>query len=303
MRRSVSVSSPLAGARPPMRASSARVRSAQRRAPSCSKPPSARSSVSRAGRFILARLRVTPSASSVRASSNGIDTRSCSASAPSQRRERGVGVPASGLEEAPTAGRGRDSRRPLKLSRTALDQVEERLRFVEPAERDQRLDVVEHESHRARFPDAALLEPRDKRTKLPMHRLGIAQRELEQAKRRGGDDGRDHHTALLGEHERRSGVSARAVDLTPTGPHQRAHRERERALRFLAGLECRLVRFLGPSAGLAPLAREELDPCEVDERPRQAALLCALLGVQPQGAEQLTRPQRARPSRRRRPRA
>ena len=64
-------------ARPPIRASSARVRSAHSAAPSRSKISRACVSVSRASRFLFARRCTVPFTNSVRPSSNGRGRRSC----------------------------------------------------------------------------------------------------------------------------------------------------------------------------------------------------------------------------------
>ena len=74
--------------RPPIRPSSSRARSAQRAAPSSSKPAHAASIASRAGRFWRARRRATPSASSARARPKGSPTASCCATASLEHEQR-----------------------------------------------------------------------------------------------------------------------------------------------------------------------------------------------------------------------
>ncbi len=138
-----------------------------------------------------------------------------------------------------------------------------------------------------------------------MHRVVIPQRELEQAQRGRGEDARDHHSALVGERDRGLRVAPCAFHVAPGGPQQRAHRDREEALRLLVGLERDLYPLLGVAARLGPAAGEELDPTELREDPRQRALLGTFLGVLAEGAEQLARlrelvyPAEARPRDRR----
>ena len=213
----------------------------------------------------------------MRASSNTIDTRSCSAKRLLEPSQRSVGVAARRRQQSATASGSGEGGRPVEPPCPALDQIEQCPGLVQPAERDQRLDVVEHETHRTRLSDPALLEPLGEGAELPMRRAGIPQRELEQADRRRGEDARHHHTAFIGEGERRAGVDARVFDVAPGRPHQCAHREREDALRLLAGLQRGLVALLGVTARLLQAPREELDPSQEDQDPRQAALLATFI--------------------------
>ena len=131
IRRSASVSSPREGARPPMRASSARVCSAQSGAPSVSKRASASSSVARAAPRCLARRCVRPSASSVRACWNGSVTAGVLGERPLECGERAVEV-ASGREQQPaTAGEDRERPGPIERAGARLLARQDSLRLVE----------------------------------------------------------------------------------------------------------------------------------------------------------------------------
>lgn len=75
-----------------------------------------------------------------------------------QRSQRAVEIAACGGEEA-TAAAGRGQRRStVDLSCLALENVEQVVCLLQATERDQRLDVIGDEPHRAGLPDTARLE-------------------------------------------------------------------------------------------------------------------------------------------------
>ena len=142
IRRSASVSSPREGARPPMRASSARVCSAQSGAPSRSKRASASSSVARAAPRFFARRCVRPSASSVRAWWNGSVLRACSASARSKLAKAPVEIAPRGEQQPAAAGEDRERPGPVERVGALLPGCEDLVGLVELADGDQRLEQV-----------------------------------------------------------------------------------------------------------------------------------------------------------------
>ena len=161
-----------------MRASSARTFSAQSRAPSSSKIASACSSASRAGRFILARRRVAPERSSVRACSNGIETRSCSTKRLLQRDERAFEIAARGGDEASAAAADASAEARSSCAACRSRMPSSASASSDATECDQRFDLVSGEAHGAGLPDAARLELRAERAKHAVHRIEPLEREL-----------------------------------------------------------------------------------------------------------------------------
>ena len=151
-RSSAGVSAPGVAARPLMRFSSARARSAQSAAPMRSKASSASSSVARASRRRFARRCAAPRASDDRACSKtsrrrraASTERSSSSSAPSRSPLAATSHAASAAGRRRSRARGRVARRSLHVA------VEERCARPRAPRSEQRLDQVGQERQRARL--------------------------------------------------------------------------------------------------------------------------------------------------------
>ena len=179
IRRSASVSSPREGARPPMRASSARVCSAQSGAPRRSKRARASSRVVRASPRCLARRCVLPNASNVRAWWNGsVPQRACSASARSKFFDAPCIVSARGEQQRPAAGQNRQRPGPVEGSRAWLPGGEDLVRFVEFADGNQRLEQVAQVEAHARLANEHCLAQGVYSSQMLESCRRVAQREL-----------------------------------------------------------------------------------------------------------------------------
>ena len=125
-----------------MRASSARVCSAQSGAPSRSKRASASSSVVRAAPRCFARRCVLPRASSVRACWNGSVLRACSASARSKLAKAPARSPRAASSSARQRARIASAQARSSAPRALPPRSRALVGLVELADRDQRLEQV-----------------------------------------------------------------------------------------------------------------------------------------------------------------
>ena len=217
-RRSVSVSSSDAGARPLIRLSSARAFSAHSRAPSSSKIASACSSASRAARFCCACRRTDteteqrPAALQRKppASASERSNAACAAdNSPSAARRRPR------QRVAPALAYGLPSRSALRLVR-----LEVGTRQLQLAEADERLDGVGPDG-KGRIVHSARKETPGELAEVVTGRLEVAELELEptQDAERGDDEDLVRNRLRVGEHLVHRGM--RVVDETEIGLEQR----------------------------------------------------------------------------------
>ena len=156
--------------RPPIRASASPARASHRGAPSASNCDRALSRESRASRFLFMRRSVSPWIRWVRAASNGIAMRSCSASARSSSSSAPGGSPNAAAMRpcisprwrAPAAGPGRA---------LLVQSIDDLLRSFEPAEGDQRLGEIGNEGERPRLENTAARQQSFRRVQQPGRRL------------------------------------------------------------------------------------------------------------------------------------
>ena len=141
-RRSVGVSAPEEGGRPPTRASSARARSAHTRAPMASKSRAAASSAVRAAAFCRARRNADAVGEAGARQLDGIGTPSCRSSASRSRARAPSTSPRAPASSPRQRAAAASADAPPQPPRVALEPAEQLLRRIELAERDQRLDVV-----------------------------------------------------------------------------------------------------------------------------------------------------------------
>ena len=184
-----------------------------------------------------------------------------------ERAERAFEIAARGGETSPrqrAADASAEARSSCAPWRSRM--LEQRLGLFHATERDQRFDLVGGEAHRAGLPDTARLEPRAERAEQPVHRIEPLERELQKPERASADDRRHHHAALLGAPRASISASARAPSTSPRAARTSARTPRAKsALRLLVGLERELDPLLGVPPRLLPASRQELGPAELGE--------------------------------------
>ena len=183
-RSSAGVSAPGVAARPLMRLSSERARSAQSAAPIPSKIASASWSVSRASRRRFTRRCVAPSASRVRPRSSGSSTFACHSSASSTPRAQ---PPGRRPGRRAALGSARSSRAPrrARAAGVPLVPVEQLDGLVPPPELDQRLDRSVTKRDRSGLEDRLPPARRRRPAQARFRSAGVTERELEVAERGG----------------------------------------------------------------------------------------------------------------------
>ena len=153
MRRSLGVSPSPAGARPPIRASSARAFPAQSGVPSSSNVARADSSESRAFRFCLARRWAAAQHELRPRELEGLPDAIVELDRALEMLQRRHRVLQSGDEPSAT-GRGGQGERPVELEAPVFEGLQRLLGASELPQADERLDVVGHERVHAGLDDA-----------------------------------------------------------------------------------------------------------------------------------------------------
>src|SRR6266542_3384860 len=252
-RCSVGVSCPDAGARPPMRASSARAFSAQRAAPSSSKSASAASSESRAACFCRPRRRTVPLASKVRPRSNGRHPLVLLERV-LERRKRGVVIACGGREQTSAPTGGGEHPRAAEPPALGLEGIQSRPRSFELAAGDQELDPVREERVPSRLFEAPLLIEARGTAEVVLGGSEIVAGELEEAEV-GVAEARDpERSAPLGELERPAAVPSRVLHLPLMRLDPALVVERLRLDQPAATLERELERLVGVRRGALPVS-------------------------------------------------
>ncbi len=100
-----------------------------------------------------------------------------------QRREGEWELTPSGVEQTSAASRRSERGGAVEPSRPPLEADEKPLRLVEPAEHDQRLDLVGDEADCSRLPDAGGLHPLDQRPEVAIGLGRVPERQLEEPER------------------------------------------------------------------------------------------------------------------------
>ena len=274
-RSSAGVSAPGDAARPLMRFSSARARSAQSAAPIPSKTASASSSVTRASRRRFSRRCVAPSASSVRPRSSGSSTCACRSSAVCERGQRGIELARLRGEESPAARAVGERRDALEPAGVPFVPVQELARFEESSELDERLDVVDDEPGRPGLDDPFLPDDRGLRRQVLDDFARPLEREGEESQSRGCDE--DHETVRAGLDDVRRSLSGgfRPTALCLSETLERACAQREQAqIRLLSGL----MSLASAREARLDVAEQQLELAEEEEEPGPRALVTQLVG-------------------------
>ncbi len=275
-RSSAGVSAPGAAARPLMRFSSARARSAQSAAPIPSKTASASSSVARASRRRFSRRCVAPSASSVRPRSSGSSTCACRSSAVANAASAASSSPACAAR-SPAAARAVGERGDaLQPAGVPFVPVQELGRIAETSQLDECLDVVDDESGRPGLDDPFSPDECSLRGQVLDDLARPLQREGEESKSRGCDEDDDTGPS-------RVSITSVAASLAASGRPPCASAR-------LSSARARNVNRSRPvcSAASCPwraharprldVTEQQLELAEEEEEPRPCALVTQLVG-------------------------